>query len=168
VELLDLGSPFASKANVVTYDRHVLFTSDYPANATRHRASCPISTTRHDEAFVHEMPEELVGLVFAQADLVAYVCELGVGIYLVPSAQALLDCPEHGFALVVGKLCGHYAPLPLVPLLTVRLPDRTAPAPAGASPEHNREAVSANFACKKGPNLSATPAFRYAWYEVPA
>jgi hypothetical protein len=133
VELLDLGSPFASKANVVTYDRHVLFAADDPANATRHRAPSPISTTRIDEAFVHEMPEEPVGLVFAQADLVAYVCELGVGIYLVPSALALVDSPEHGFALVVGKLCRHYAPLPLVPLLTVRLPDRTAISPTGAS-----------------------------------
>ena len=75
MELLDLGSPFASKPNVVAYDRHVLFTSDDPTGATRHRAPCPISTTRIEEAFVHEMPEELVGLVFAQADLVAYAGE---------------------------------------------------------------------------------------------
>ena len=27
----------------------------------------PISTTRIDEAFVHELPEQLVGLIFAQA-----------------------------------------------------------------------------------------------------
>src|SRR5918995_4813752 len=86
VKLLDLGSPFACKANVVAYDRHVLFTSDDPANATRHRAPCLISTTRIEEAFFHEMPEELVGLVFAQADLFAYTCDLGVGIYLLPSA----------------------------------------------------------------------------------
>jgi hypothetical protein len=101
VKLLDLGSPFASKANVVAYDRHVLFTSDNPADATRHRAPCPISTTRIDEAFIYEMPEELVGLVFAQANALAYACDLGVGVYLVPSALALLDSPEHGFALVV-------------------------------------------------------------------
>jgi hypothetical protein len=37
-----------------------------------------------------------------------------------------VDSPEHRFALVVGKLCRHYAPLPLVPFPTVRLPDRTA------------------------------------------
>jgi hypothetical protein len=129
VELLDPSSPFASKPNVVAYDRHVLFTSDDPTGATWHRASCPISTTRLEEAFVHEMPEELVGLVFAQADLVAYVCDLGVGVYLVPSTLALVDSPEHGFVLVVGKLCWHYAPLPLVPLPTVRLPDRTATCP---------------------------------------
>ena len=67
VKLLDLGSPFASEPNVVTYDRHVLFTSDDPAGATRHRAPSLISTTRIEEAFVHEMPEQLVGLVFAQA-----------------------------------------------------------------------------------------------------
>jgi len=73
--LPDLGSPFASKPNVVAYDRHVLFAADDPADATRHRAPCPISTTRIEEAFVHEMPEELVGLVFAQADLVAYAGE---------------------------------------------------------------------------------------------
>jgi hypothetical protein len=79
------------------------------------------------------MPEELVGLVFAQADLVAYVCDLGVGIYLVPSSLALLDSPEHRLALVVGKLCRHYALLPLVLLLTVRLPDRTAISPTDAS-----------------------------------
>jgi hypothetical protein len=40
-----------------------------------------------------------------------------------------VDSPEHGFALVVGKLCGHYAPLPLVSLPVVRLPDRTATCP---------------------------------------
>src|SRR5215208_8254206 len=129
VKLLDLGSPFASKANVVSYDRHILFTSDDPTGATRHRAPGLISTTRIDEAFVHKMPEELVGLVFAQADLVAYVCDLGVGVYLVPSALALVDSPEHGSALVVGKLCGHYAPLPLVWPPIVRLPDRTATCP---------------------------------------
>jgi hypothetical protein len=78
--LLDLGSPFASKPNVVAYERHVLFTSDDPTDATRHRAPGPISTTRVDEALVHEMAEELVGLVFAQADLVAYECDLGVGV----------------------------------------------------------------------------------------
>jgi len=27
----------------------------------------PMSTTRIDEAFVHKMPEQLVGLIFAQA-----------------------------------------------------------------------------------------------------
>jgi hypothetical protein len=86
--------------------------------------------TRIDEAFVHEMPEELVGLDFAQADLVAYACDLGVGVYLVPSALTLVDSPEHGIALVVGKLCRHYVPLPLVPFPTVRLPDRIATRPA--------------------------------------
>src|SRR5829696_7021317 len=104
VELLDHSSPFASKANVVAYDRHVLFAADDPANATRHRAPSPISTTRIEEAFVHEMPEELVGLVFAQADLVAYACDLGVGVYFVPSALALVDSSEHGFALIVSRL----------------------------------------------------------------
>jgi hypothetical protein len=69
--LLDLGSPFARKANVVAYDRHVLFASDDPADATRHRAPGLISTTRIDEAFVHEAPKQLVGFIFAQADLVA-------------------------------------------------------------------------------------------------
>src|SRR5919112_3109225 len=108
VQLLDLGSPFASKPNVVAYDRHVLLAADDPTGATRHRASGLISTTRLDEAFVHEMPEELVGLIFAQADALTYACDLGVGVYLVPSALALLDSPEHGFALVVGKLCRHY------------------------------------------------------------
>jgi hypothetical protein len=39
VELLDHSSPFASKANVVAYDRHVLFTSDDPADAAQHRTS---------------------------------------------------------------------------------------------------------------------------------
>jgi hypothetical protein len=75
VQLLDLGLPSVSKPNVVAYDRHVLFAADDPVDATRHRSPCPISTTRIDEAFVHEMPEELVGLVFAQADLVAYAGE---------------------------------------------------------------------------------------------
>jgi hypothetical protein len=133
VKSLDLGSPFASKANVVAYDRHVLFTSNDPADATRHCAPCPISTTRFDEAFIHEMPEDLVGLVFAQAELVAYACDLGVGIYLVPSALTLVDSPEHLSALVVGKLCRHYAPLPLVPPI-VRLPDRTATCPYAPLP----------------------------------
>jgi hypothetical protein len=103
VELLDLGSPSASKPNVVAYERHVLFASDDPADATRHRASGPISSTRIDEAFVHEMPEQLVGLVFAQAAALAYARDLGVGVYLIPSALALVDSPEHRFALVVGK-----------------------------------------------------------------
>jgi hypothetical protein len=136
MQLLDLGSPFASEPKVIAYDRHVLFTSDDPADATRHRAPGLISTTRIEEAIVHEMTEQLVGLVFAQADLVAYACDLGIGIYLVPSALALLDSPEHRFALVVGKLCRHYAPLPLVPLPTLRLPDRTATRPRGHLPEH--------------------------------
>jgi hypothetical protein len=26
-------------------------------------------------AFVHELPEQLVGLIFAQADVLAYTCE---------------------------------------------------------------------------------------------
>jgi hypothetical protein len=104
VELLDHSSPFASEPNVVAYDRHVLFTSDDPADATRHRTPSPISTTRFDEAFIHEMPEQLVGLVFAQADLVAYACDLGVGVYLVPSALTLVDSPEHGFALIVSRV----------------------------------------------------------------
>ena len=72
---MDLGSPFASKANVVTYDGHVRFASDDPADATRHRAPGLISTTRIEEAFVDEMPEEFVGSVFAQADTLAYACE---------------------------------------------------------------------------------------------
>src|SRR5215216_7622788 len=70
LELPDLGSPFASKPDVVAYDRHVLFTSDDPADATRHSSPSLISTTRIDETFVHKMPEQFVGLVFAQADLV--------------------------------------------------------------------------------------------------
>jgi hypothetical protein len=60
--------------------------------------------TRIDEAFVHEKPEQLVGLVLAQADVLAYACNLGVGIYLVPSALALVDSPEHGFALIVSRV----------------------------------------------------------------
>jgi hypothetical protein len=134
VELLDLGSPFASEPNVVAYDRHVPFTSNDPTGATRHRAPSLISPTRIEEAFVHEMPEQLVGLVFAQADLVAYACDLGVWVYLIPSALALVDSPEHRSALVVGKLCRHYAPLPLVPPPTLRLPDRTATRPRRCLP----------------------------------
>jgi hypothetical protein len=109
VMLPDLSSPFASKPNVVAYDRHVPFASDDPTGATRHRTPCPISTTRIDEAFVHEMPEQLVGLIFAQAGALAYACDLGVGVYLAPSALALVDSSEHRSALVVGKLCWHYA-----------------------------------------------------------
>jgi hypothetical protein len=75
VELRDFGSPLASKPNVVAYDFRVIFASDYPADATRQRAPGPISTTHIDEAFVHEMSEQLVGLVFAQADVLAYACE---------------------------------------------------------------------------------------------
>jgi hypothetical protein len=75
VELLDFGSPLAREPNVVANDRHVIFTSDDPADATRHRAPSPVSTTRIDEAFVYEMPEQLVGLVFPQADTFAYACE---------------------------------------------------------------------------------------------
>src|SRR5215217_2843363 len=55
-----------------------------------------------------------------------YACDLGVWVYLVPSALTLVDSPEHRSALVIGKHCRHYAPLPLVPLPTLRLPDRTA------------------------------------------
>jgi hypothetical protein len=82
----DLGSPFAREPDVVAYDRHILFASDDPTGAARHRAPGPISTTRIEEAFVHELPEELVGLVFAQADALSYACDLGVGVYLIPSA----------------------------------------------------------------------------------
>src|SRR5215217_1331045 len=89
----------------------------------------PISTTRIDEAFVHETPEQLVGLVFAQADALTYECDIGVGVYLVPSTLALVDSLEHRSALVIGKFCRHYAPLPLVPPPIVRLPDRTATRP---------------------------------------
>jgi hypothetical protein len=125
VKLLDRSSPFTSKANVVAYYRHVPFASDDPADAARHRAPGPIGTTRIEEAFVHELPEEFVGSVFAQADLVAYERDLGVWVYLVSPALALLDSREHLSALVVGKLCRHYAPLPLVPPPIVRLPDHT-------------------------------------------
>ena len=72
---LDLGSPFAIQANAVAYERHILLASDDPAGATRHRAPSPISTTRIEEALVHELPEQLVGLVFAQADALAYACK---------------------------------------------------------------------------------------------
>ena len=58
---------------------------------------------------------------------------------IVTSALALVDSLEHRFGLVVGKLCLHYASLPLVPPSAVRLPDRTTTCPAGASPEHDRE-----------------------------
>jgi hypothetical protein len=75
VELPNLGSPFARKPNVVAYDRHVLLASDDPAGAARHRTPGPISTTRIDEAFVHEMPEQRKGFVFAQAGVLAYTCE---------------------------------------------------------------------------------------------
>jgi hypothetical protein len=104
VVLLDHSSPFASEPNVVAYYRHVLFTSDDPADATRHRTPGPISTTRIEEAFVHEMPEQLVRLVFAQADALAYACDLGVGVYFVPSALTLVDSREHGFALIVSRV----------------------------------------------------------------
>jgi hypothetical protein len=86
MELPNLGSPFASKPNVVAYDRHVVFASDDPADATRHRPPGPISTTRIDGAFVHEMPEQLVGLIFAQAAALAYAareCRL----HLVPGNE---------------------------------------------------------------------------------
>jgi hypothetical protein len=75
LELLDLGLPFAIKADVVAYDRHILLASDDPAGATRHRAPSPISTTRIEEAFVYKTPEQLVGWVFAQADALAYACK---------------------------------------------------------------------------------------------
>jgi hypothetical protein len=45
-----------------------------------------------------------------------------------------VDSPEHLSALVVGKLCRHYAPLPLVPPPIVRLPDRTATCPYAPLP----------------------------------
>jgi hypothetical protein len=90
VELLALSSPFVSRPNVVAYYRYVLFASDDPAYATRHSSPGPISTARIDEAFVHELPEQLVGRIFAQADAFAYACDLGVGVYLVPSALALV------------------------------------------------------------------------------
>jgi hypothetical protein len=63
-----------------------------------------MSTTRIDEAFAHESPEQLIGLVFAQADLVAYACDLGVGIYFGLSDLALVDSSEHGFALIVSRV----------------------------------------------------------------
>jgi hypothetical protein len=50
-----------------------------------------------------------------------------------------LDSPEHRFALVVGKLCRHYAPLPLVPLPTLSLPDRTATRPRRRLPRTGKE-----------------------------
>src|SRR5918994_1395257 len=75
VELLDHSSPFARKPDVVAYERHVLFTSDDPTDATRHRASSPKGTTRIDEAFVNETPEQLVGSDFAQANALSYACK---------------------------------------------------------------------------------------------
>jgi hypothetical protein len=67
VKSLDFGSPFAREPDVVAYERHVPSAPDDPADVARHRAPCPISSTRLDEAFVHEVPEQLVGSVFAQA-----------------------------------------------------------------------------------------------------
>ena len=90
IALPDFGSPFGSKSDVVAYDRHVVFAPDDPADAARHRAPGLISATRIDKAFVHELPEQLVGRIFAQADAFAYACDLGVGVYLVPSALALV------------------------------------------------------------------------------
>jgi hypothetical protein len=143
----DLGSPSASKANIIAYERHVLFTSDDPTEATRHRAPSPIGTTRVEEAFVHEMPEQFVGSVFAQADALSCSCDLGVGVYLVPSALALVDSREHLSVLVVGKLCRYYAPLPPVPPPIVRLPDRTATCPYAPPPcgPHGYYATSCIF-----------------------
>jgi hypothetical protein len=128
----DLGSSFAHEPGVVAYDPHVLFASDDPTGAARHRAPGPISTTWIDEAFVHELPEQLVGFIFAQADTLTYACDLGI--YLIPSALVLVDSPEHRFALVVGKLCRRYAPLPLVRCAPRGYQTVPQPAPAGASP----------------------------------
>jgi hypothetical protein len=120
VELLDLGSPFARKPNVVAYERHVFFASDDPADPTRHRAPCPIRTARIDGAFVHETSGQLVGLVFALACALAYACDLGIGVYLVPSTFALVDSPEHRFPLAVGKPLLRHA----VPFIRSTLPCR--------------------------------------------
>jgi hypothetical protein len=65
--LPDLGSPFASKPNVVAYDRHVLFAPDDPTGVARHRASGLENTPWVDVVLVHELAEQLVGSVFAQA-----------------------------------------------------------------------------------------------------
>jgi hypothetical protein len=116
VQLLDLGSPFAREPDVVAYERHVPFAADDPAGASRHRAPGLISTTRIEEAFVHELPEKLVGLVFAQADALAYACDLSVGVYLIPAAFALVDGPEHGFSLIVSEVTRLHA----VPFLSSR------------------------------------------------
>jgi hypothetical protein len=75
---------------------------------------------------IRAMGEKPVGFVFVQADLGAHARDLGVGVYLVPSALALVYRPEHAFALLVGKLPRHHAPLPLFLPSAVRLPNLTA------------------------------------------
>jgi hypothetical protein len=45
---------------------------------------------------------------------------------------------------VVGKLCGHYAPLPLVPLPIVRLPDRIATCPRLRLPRASKKTPPRN------------------------
>ena len=82
-----------------------------------------------DVTLVNELPEQLVGCVRRQADLVTHARHLGVGVHPVPCAPALVYRPEHRSALLVGKLCWHHAPFPLIPLPTVRLPERTATRP---------------------------------------
>jgi hypothetical protein len=112
-ELLDLGSPFVSKPNVVAYDRHVVFAPDDPTGVARHRAPGLENTTWVDVVLVHELPEQLVGSVFAQADAFAYACNLGIGVHTVPSALALVDSLEHCFALIISKV----SPLHTVPFV---------------------------------------------------
>jgi len=57
------------------------------------------------------MPEQLVGLAFAQADALAHACDLGFRVYLVPSAFAPVDGPEHRFAPIVSRVTWLHATL---------------------------------------------------------
>jgi hypothetical protein len=96
---------------------------------------------------VHELPEQRVGSVFAQADALAYARDLGVGVHPVSSTSALVNSTEHCFTLLVGKLLRrHYNPFIRSTLsrregyqratrLLTRRSCNTALRPAGISPE---------------------------------
>ena len=57
--------------------------------------------------------------------LVAYACDLGVGVYLVPSTLTLVYSPEHRFELVVGKPLVRHVYSFALPTLLCRVGDQS-------------------------------------------
>jgi hypothetical protein len=115
VVLFGLGLSLARKSYIIANERHIVFATNYPACMPRHRTPGTKDSPGINAAFVHEAFEQFIRLVFAEADVIAYALDLGVGVQFVPPAFTIMHGQEHPFTLLGGKLLRHHTALSACP-----------------------------------------------------